>query len=220
MLGIYKLAEVSDVALAVSLHASNDALRDKLVPINRKYPIAELMAACHHYLKVLGEHRSITIEYTLMRGVNDSVAQAHELAKLLRDLRCKINLILQSVSASGYERPDDATVRVSDRAAELGLCRHVAHDARVKTSRRRALAELVGEVAVRSVRRYLARSQSVGGRMTIRLVRAAVADRRLRNGTDRRTKTRRSAEVAGISRARSRLPRSATTPMQSAPWAG
>ena len=74
----------SDVSLAVSLHAPNDALRDELVPINRKYPIAELMAACRHYLNVLGEHRSITIEYTLMRGVNDSVAQAHELAQLLR----------------------------------------------------------------------------------------------------------------------------------------
>ncbi len=73
------------MSLAVSLHAPNDALRDVLVPINRKYPIAELMAACRHYLDVLGERRSITIEYTLMRGVNDSIGQAQELARLLRE---------------------------------------------------------------------------------------------------------------------------------------
>ena len=84
MPAIYELAEVPDVSLAVSLHAPNDALRDQLVPINRKYPIAELMAACRHYLAVLGAHRSITIEYTLIRGVNDSVAQAHELASAAR----------------------------------------------------------------------------------------------------------------------------------------
>jgi 23S rRNA (adenine2503-C2)-methyltransferase len=161
--GIYKLAEVSDVALAVSLHAPNDELRDKLVPINRKYPIAELMAACHHYLKVLGEHRSITIEYTLMRGVNDSVKQAHELASLLRDLRCKINLIpFNPFPASGYERPDDATVR-----AFQTVLLNAGYAAMLRTTRGEDIAaacgQLVGEVADRTKRqaRYLARVKAL-----------------------------------------------------------
>ncbi|MCZ6709236.1 MAG: 23S rRNA (adenine(2503)-C(2))-methyltransferase RlmN, partial [Gammaproteobacteria bacterium] len=82
--GIYQLAEVTDVSLAVSLHAPTDDLRDQLVPINRKYPIADLLAACRHYLDVLGEHRSITIEYTLLKGVNDHIDQARQLARLLK----------------------------------------------------------------------------------------------------------------------------------------
>jgi 23S rRNA (adenine2503-C2)-methyltransferase len=109
---IYELAKCADVSLAISLHAPDDALRDELVPINRKYPIAELLAACRHYLQVLGEHRSITIEYTLLRGVNDTPAQARALAELLRDVRCKINLIpFNPFPASGYERPDNEAVR-------------------------------------------------------------------------------------------------------------
>ena len=91
--GIYELAKVSDVSLAVSLHAPDDELRNVLVPINRKYPIAELLAACRHYVDHLGERRHVTIEYTLMRDVNDSLDHARRLAKLLRNLRCKINLI-------------------------------------------------------------------------------------------------------------------------------
>jgi 23S rRNA (adenine2503-C2)-methyltransferase len=160
---IYKLAEVSDVALAVSLHAPNDELRDKLVPINRKYPIAELMAACRQYLNVLGEHRSITIEYTLMRDVNDSVAQAHALANLLRDLRCKINLIpFNPFPASGYERPDDATVR-----AFQTVLLNAGYAAMLRTTRGEDIAaacgQLVGEVADRTKRqaRYLARVKAL-----------------------------------------------------------
>jgi 23S rRNA (adenine2503-C2)-methyltransferase len=109
---IYRLAEVSDVALAISLHAPDDALRDVLVPINRKYPIAELLVACQHYLGGLGERRSVTIEYTLIDGVNDSLAQASELATLLRELRCKINLIpFNSFPGSEYRPPAAEAVR-------------------------------------------------------------------------------------------------------------
>jgi 23S rRNA (adenine2503-C2)-methyltransferase len=87
-----RLKQVIDVSLAVSLHATDDALRDKLVPINRKYPIAELMAACKRYL---GDdaRRRITFEYVMLDGINDSDAQARALVKLLRDVPSKINLI-------------------------------------------------------------------------------------------------------------------------------
>jgi 23S rRNA (adenine2503-C2)-methyltransferase len=87
-----RLKQVSDVSLAVSLHATNDALREQLVPLNRKYPIAELMAACQRYLA--GDaRRRITFEYVMLDGVNDSDAQARALVKLLRDVPSKINLI-------------------------------------------------------------------------------------------------------------------------------
>ncbi len=111
---ILRLAEVTDVALAISLHAPDDALRDQLVPINRRYPIAELLDAVRTYLSRLGDWRSVTIEYTLMDGVNDSLEQAEALAKLLADLRerCKINLIpFNPFPGSGYRRPTEARVR-------------------------------------------------------------------------------------------------------------
>jgi 23S rRNA (adenine2503-C2)-methyltransferase len=89
---IYRLAEDANVALAVSLHAPNDALRDELVPINRRHPIAELLAACWHYLE-RQNGRSVTFEYTMLDGVNDHPAQARELAGLLRGHDAKVNLI-------------------------------------------------------------------------------------------------------------------------------
>ncbi|HET8730724.1 MAG TPA: 23S rRNA (adenine(2503)-C(2))-methyltransferase RlmN [Moraxellaceae bacterium] len=92
-----KLGETIDVALAVSLHAPNDALRDELVPINRKYPLKELLAACRRYLARFqgeeGGRRKITMEYVMLAGVNDTPAHARELARLLRDTPSKINLI-------------------------------------------------------------------------------------------------------------------------------
>lgn len=110
--GIYKLAEHTDVALAISLHAPNDALREQLVPINKKYNIAELMKACRHYLSGLGDKRSITIEYTLMDGVNDELEHARELATLLRPLRCKINLIpFNPFPGAPFKRPNTHRVR-------------------------------------------------------------------------------------------------------------
>jgi 23S rRNA (adenine2503-C2)-methyltransferase len=107
-----RLGEVSDVSLAVSLHAPNDVLRDELVPINRRYPIAELLAACQRYLdRQTDTHRVITIEYTLIAGVNDSVELARELAALLRDLPCKINLIpFNPFPNSGYARPSKTAI--------------------------------------------------------------------------------------------------------------
>jgi 23S rRNA (adenine2503-C2)-methyltransferase len=89
---MYKLAEATNVALAVSLHAPNDALRNELVPINRKHPISELLAACWHYLDEQNG-RSVTFEYVMLDGVNDSPAQARELVRLLRGHPAKLNLI-------------------------------------------------------------------------------------------------------------------------------
>ena len=89
---IDRLALACPVALAVSLHAPDDALRDTLVPVNRKYPIAELLAACRRYI----EHAPrafVTFEYVMLDRVNDSPAQARALARLVRDVPCKINLI-------------------------------------------------------------------------------------------------------------------------------
>lgn len=89
-----RLGQYTDVSLAVSLHAPNDALRNQLVPINKKYPIAQLLESVRNYLKQLPDsHRRATIEYTLMDGVNDKPEHAHELAALLVDVPCKINLI-------------------------------------------------------------------------------------------------------------------------------
>lgn len=87
-----KLADDCNVALAVSLHAPNDELRDRLVPINRKHPIRELLDACWVYAKK-HHNRQITFEYVMMDGVNDSPGLARELARLLRDRPAKVNLI-------------------------------------------------------------------------------------------------------------------------------
>jgi 23S rRNA (adenine2503-C2)-methyltransferase len=90
--GIDKLRDTIDVALAVSLHAPEDELRQQLVPLNRKYPIAQLMEACQRY--VSDKHkRSVTFEYTLIDGVNDHPEHARALVKLLRRLPSKLNLI-------------------------------------------------------------------------------------------------------------------------------
>ncbi len=89
---LYRLREVSEVSLAVSLHAPTDELRNQLVPLNRKYPIAELLAACQAYIADK-PHRRITWEYVLLDGVNDAAAHAHALAALIRRIPSKINLI-------------------------------------------------------------------------------------------------------------------------------
>ena len=87
-----KLEQSTDVALAVSLHAPNDRLRNQLVPINRKYPIRELLRACHSYIDGY-KSRKITFEYVMLDGVNDSLEHARQLVELIRDIPCKLNLI-------------------------------------------------------------------------------------------------------------------------------
>jgi 23S rRNA (adenine2503-C2)-methyltransferase len=110
--GIERLTETTDASLAISLHAPNDEIRDQLVPINRKYPIAVLLDACRAYARTLGEKRTVTIEYTLLDGVNDQPEHAAELATLLKGFPCKINLIpFNPFPGSGYKRPGSTAVR-------------------------------------------------------------------------------------------------------------
>ena len=102
---IDRLAAECPVALAVSLHAPNDRLRDTLVPLNRKYPLRELMAACRRYVPH-APRDFVTFEYIMLDGVNDSQAQAHELVELTRDVPCKFNLIpFNPFSVSGSAIP-------------------------------------------------------------------------------------------------------------------
>ena len=89
---IDRLADECPVALAVSLHAPTDALRDRLVPINRRHPLASLLAACGRYLEK-GPRDFVTFEYVMLDGVNDQPAHASALVNLVRDVRCKVNLI-------------------------------------------------------------------------------------------------------------------------------
>ena len=104
-----RLRDECPVALAVSLHAPNDALRDEIVPINRKYPIAELMAACQRYLEK-APRDFVTFEYVMLDGVNDTMEHAKQLLDVVRDVPCKFNLIpFNPFPNSGYDtsKPDN-----------------------------------------------------------------------------------------------------------------
>lgn len=112
-----RLARDCPVALAVSLHAPTDALRSELVPLNRKYPLGELMGACKRYLQH-SPRDFVTFEYVLIAGVNDADRQARELLQRVADVSCKINLIpFNPFAGSRYRRPD--AQRVRDFAAIL-----------------------------------------------------------------------------------------------------
>jgi 23S rRNA (adenine2503-C2)-methyltransferase len=114
--GIDRLREECPVALAVSLHAPNDPLRDRLVPLNRKHPIRELLKACNRYLDK-APRDFVTFEYVMLEGVNDSDAHARELAGIGRRVRCKFNLIpFNAFPNSGFRRSSPDRVR---RFAEI-----------------------------------------------------------------------------------------------------
>ncbi|MBI0408891.1 MAG: 23S rRNA (adenine(2503)-C(2))-methyltransferase RlmN [Nitrosospira sp.] len=117
-----RLGERCPVALAVSLHAPNNELRDQLVPINRKYPLKELLAACQRYLQ-FAPRDFITFEYVMLHGVNDSISHAHELVQLVRDTPCKFNLIpFNAFPNSGYQRSSPEAVRLfRDVLMQAGL---------------------------------------------------------------------------------------------------
>ncbi len=155
---IDELAKVIDVSLALSLHAPNDALRDQLVPINKKYPLDVLLAACKRYVSRLGEKRVLTIEYTLLKGVNDQPEHAEQMIALLADIPCKINLIpFNPFPHSGYERPSNNAIRRFQDILHKG-----GHNVTVRTTRGEdidaACGQLVGQVLDRTRRseRYIA----------------------------------------------------------------
>ncbi len=155
---IDQLRSVTDVALAISLHAPTDELRNTLVPINKKYPISELIAACQRYLVGLGERRKITVEYTLIDGVNDQPEQAQQVARLLRDLPCKINLIpFNPFPLSDYRRSPRKAV-----LAFQSVLINAGYTATIRSTRGddidAACGQLVGQVEDRTRRsdRYIA----------------------------------------------------------------
>jgi len=105
-----RIADETNVALAVSLHAPNDELRNQLVPINRKHPIAELLDACWHYVERQNA-RKVTFEYVMLDGVNDRPGHARELVALLRGRPAKLNLIpFNSFPRTQYRRSSEAAI--------------------------------------------------------------------------------------------------------------
>jgi 23S rRNA (adenine2503-C2)-methyltransferase len=149
---IYRLAEVSNVALAVSLHAPTDALRNELVPINRKHPIAELLQACWHYLDEQNG-RSVTFEYVMLDGINDSPAQARALARLLKGHPAKVNLIpFNPFPGTRYRRsPAPVIQRFRDELIQRGVL------ATVRRTRGEDIDAACGQLAGRVIDRTTVR---------------------------------------------------------------
>ena len=137
-----RLRERCPVALAVSLHAPNDALRDQLVPINKKYPIKTLLAACQRYLKT-APRDFVTFEYVMLDGINDSVSHARELVKLVRETPCKFNLIpFNAFPGSEYRCAPAEAVRIfRDILIQSGLV------ATVRKTRGDDIAAACGQLA-------------------------------------------------------------------------
>lgn len=147
-----KLKEAVDVSLAVSLHAPNDELRSELVPLNKTYPIAELMAACRRWVGKGDRKRHVMFEYVMLDGVNDKPEHAKELVQLLRGLPCKVNLIpFNPFPKSGYAR---SSAQVIDRFCQI------LHKHKIIATRRQtrgddidaACGQLAGDVSDRSKR--------------------------------------------------------------------
>jgi 23S rRNA (adenine2503-C2)-methyltransferase len=120
---IDRLKDTLDVSLAVSLHAPDDALRTRLVPLNRKYPIEQLLAACRRYVDSKDRKTLVTFEYVMLAGINDSPAHARQLAALLRALPAKVNLIpFNPFAGANYRRSDEIAIeRFQSILHERGL---------------------------------------------------------------------------------------------------
>jgi 23S rRNA (adenine2503-C2)-methyltransferase len=131
------------VNLAVSLNATTDEVRDRIMPVNKRYPIRELLAACRHF--PLEPRRRITFEYVMLRGVNDSTEDALRLTRLLRGIKAKINLIPYNPSpGSEFARPSDATVRRFQQ-----LLQDHDYTALIRESRGRDIAAACGQLRER-----------------------------------------------------------------------
>ncbi len=144
---IDRLKDYTDASLAVSLHAPNDELRNELVPINKKYPIAELLRSVKGYMASLSDARVPVIEYTMIAGVNDHRQHARELAELLQDFPCKINIIpFNPFSMSEYRTPSGSSVTNFRQ-----ILQRAGYTVTVRTTRAddigAACGQLVGEVS-------------------------------------------------------------------------
>ena len=147
-----RLRELVDVALAVSLHAPNDELRSELVPINEKYPIAELMDACRRWVGVGDRKRHVMFEYVMLDGVNDKLEHARQLASLLSGFPGKVNLIpFNPFPGSGYRRSNQQTIdrfiQVLQQKRIVATCRQTRGD-----DIDAACGQLAGQVNDRSKR--------------------------------------------------------------------
>ena len=147
-----RLRDECPVALAVSLHAPNDALRDRLVPLNRKYPLRELLAACNRYLEK-APRDFITFEYVMLDSVNDADEHAHQLVALSRKVRCKFNLIpFNPFPGASFDRSDAERIRrfaaILQRAGITATIRKTRGDDIAA-----ACGQLAGDVADRTRRR-------------------------------------------------------------------
>jgi 23S rRNA (adenine2503-C2)-methyltransferase len=149
---IYKLAQECNVALAVSLHAPNDALRNELVPINRIHPIDELLTACWHYIDAQNG-RSVTFEYVMLDGVNDKPEHARQLARLLKGRPAKLNLIPFNIfPGTRYRRSPAAVIaRFRDILNENGVI------ATIRKTRGEDIDAACGQLAGRVTDRTLVR---------------------------------------------------------------
>ncbi len=162
---IYRLAQEINVALAVSLHAPDDELRSQLVPINRRHPIAELLAACWHYIDEQNG-RSVTFEYVMLDQVNDAPAQARALGRLLAGHPAKVNLIpFNPFPGSPFRRSSDAAIaQFRDLLLRAGVM------ATVRRTRGddidAACGQLVGRVTDRTVVRLGSRVEAARARAT------------------------------------------------------
>ncbi len=158
-----RLAQYTDVSLAISLHAPNDALRNELVPLNRKYPIAMLLDSAQRYIESMPDtHRKITIEYTLIDQVNDREEHAYELAELLKDIPVKINLIpFNPFALVNYKRVSNNALRRFQK-----ILMDAGFTATVRTTRGDDIAAACGQLAgqVNDKTRRSARYQIPSGR--------------------------------------------------------
>jgi 23S rRNA (adenine2503-C2)-methyltransferase len=161
---IRRMKEFTDASLAVSLHAPNDTLRSSIMPINKRYPIAELLDAVSDYMAGLNDKRVPVIEYTMIKGVNDHRQHARELAQLLVEFPCKINLIpFNPFSLSNYQRPSDSVI-----GNFREILQRAGFTVTVRTTRAddigAACGQLVGDVEdqTRRQQRHLKRAQQGG----------------------------------------------------------
>jgi 23S rRNA (adenine2503-C2)-methyltransferase len=165
---IYRLAQESNVALAVSLHAPDDALRSELVPINRVHPIAELLEACWHYIDERNG-RSVTFEYVMLEDINDAPSQAQALARLLRGHPAKVNLIPFNAFAGTRFRgsPESTITRFRDELLRAGVM------ATVRRTRGADIDAACGQLVGRVLDRTLVRLGTRVGRAQARAVAGA-----------------------------------------------
>lgn len=162
------LREKIDVALAISLHAPNNALRDELVPVNKKYPMEEFLAASRRYIEHSKANDKVTVEYVMLEGINDSMEQAHELAKALKDTPAKINLIpFNPYPGSPYKRSSNSRIDRFNKVLQ-------EHGFTVMVRKTRgddidaACGQLVGDVIDRTKR--LIKKQQKGEAITVKML--------------------------------------------------